>query len=135
MIEPRAVSPEKPPVSEGVKTIMGSKKTGAASATGTTKKTSKTAASEAPKVKTYKDVRTALYDFSMGEQPRGAKFIIGDKATRLVTATRGGEKVHLTFEGTPAEFAQAVLKQRGIRSENASRVVTGSNPPASDDGE
>lgn len=113
---------------------MGSKKTGAASATGTTttKVMSKANVEKPPPPRGYKNLNQVLSDFTHGEQPRGSKFIIGEKATQLVTMSRG-VKLHFTFEGTPAEFAQVVLKQRGIRSE----IIDGGAPvaPPADDGE
>jgi len=92
---------------------MSKKNDGAAGVTGTTKKASKTAASEAPKVKTYKKLGDALAAFEAGETPRGTKLVIAAAGSVIeVTSRKGNPPTELyRFDGTPSQFATAVLKQ------------------------
>jgi hypothetical protein len=117
---------------------MGKKKDGAAGATGTTKKASKTAASEAPKVKTYKRLGDALAAFDNGEFPRGTKLVIAEAGTSIVVPSRKGDPpiVPFHFLGTPTEFAAAVLRQvvkTRLKVEYAEQTKV--LPASSDDGE
>lgn len=80
--------------------------------TGTTTKTTSKAAAP-PKVKTYKRLGDALAAFDNGETPRGTKLTIAAAGTVIAAPAKKGEPpVELyRFNGTPSQFASAVLKQ------------------------
>ena len=104
-------------------------------------KTKATKKQDAPK--TYKKLGDALVAFDNGETPRGAKIVIAAAATVIkVPGTKTKPPTELyRFNGTPSQFATAVLKQvvktkLRIEVNELPAALEALNPPkSSDDGE
>lgn len=114
---------------------MASKTTGAA---GATKNTVKTTGTKLEAVKTFKKLGDALVAFDNGEMPKGTTLEIGATSTRITRKTKLTREVFYLFNGTPAQFAEHVLK-RVVNLKMKVELVDGQPPPAeklrADDGE